>query len=154
MQKLSQESLCFLTSSHNLLYYPTEKRVLMKVLLVDDDTTQLRKYRNIISDLGHEVEAISESVVAWNLLDSEKFDAIVSDVQMPLFSGVELMWAVHYLNLDLPCLLHSSEARHPAGLAWEELDKLHEELPFVTFRLKRFDIEPSYIKEFLDSISK
>ena len=124
----------------------------MKVLLVDDDTTQLRKYRNIISDLGYEVEAISESVVAWNLLDSEKFDAIVSDVQMPIISGLELVQKMHYLDLEVPTLLHSSEPRHSTGHIWVMLEELPLEFPFVTFHLKHFNVVPTYIKDFVEKV--
>jgi len=126
----------------------------MRILLVDDDQTQLRRYRNFIAELGHEVEAISESVVAWHLLDTEKFDAIVSDVQMPLFSGVELVQKMYYLRLEAPTLLHSSEPRHSTGHEWIELTELPEVFSFVSFHLKQFNVEPYYIKEFLEKVEK
>lgn len=124
----------------------------MRILLVDDMPDQVRKYQKVIKELGHEVEATNDSRLAWELLQSETFDAMVSDVQMPIMSGVDLVWSIFYLNLDLPCLLHSSEAQHSNGHEWIDLSTLHEELTFVTFHRKHWNIDPTYISEFLATI--
>ena len=126
----------------------------MRILLVDDISDQVRKYQKVILDLGHDVEAVSDSLLAWELVLTEEFDALVSDVQMPTMSGVELVELIWYLKLDLPCLLHSSEVRYSTGQEWIQLNRLHEKIPFVTFHQKHFNVDPTYIGEFLSSIGK
>ncbi|MEK7462318.1 MAG: response regulator [Patescibacteria group bacterium] len=124
----------------------------MRVLLIDDIPDQVRKYQKVIKDLGHQVEAVDDSRLAEDLLGEEKFDAVISDVQMPYVSGYEIVYRIWAFKLDLPCLLHSSESRYSTGHEWIDLERVHEKFPFVTFHLKRRDVEPYYIKEFLDSL--
>ncbi len=126
----------------------------MRILLVDDDPVQVRKYQKVIRDLGHNIEPIDDSRLAWELLQTEKFDAMVSDVQMPILSGVDLVWLIYCISLDMPCLLHSSEVRHSTGHEWIDLSTLHVQLPFVTFHLKQFNVDPTYIGKFLATIQK
>jgi CheY-like chemotaxis protein len=131
------------------------RRLNMRILLVDDIPDQLRRYRSVIKELGHEVEAVSDSVVAWHLLEQESFDALISDVQMPIFSGVELIGRMFYLEREIPTLLHSSEPRHSTGQEWIDLTEINTKFPFVTFHLKRFNVDStSYIKPFLESVEK
>lgn len=127
----------------------------MKILLVDDIPDQVRRYQKVLKDLGHEVEAVDDSRLAYDLLQTETYDALVSDVQMPVFSGVELIQMMWWLKREIPSLLHSSETRHSTGSEWIDLEKIGEEFSFVTFHQKHFDADPtSYIKPFLESVER
>ena len=126
----------------------------MRILLVDDDLDQVRRYRAVIMALGHDVVAVSEPFVARDLLKEESFDVLVSDVQMPRMSGFELVQRMYYFKQEIPTLLHSSEPRHSTGQMWIDLTTIHEDFNFVTFRQKNFSVEPTYIRDFLETVTQ
>lgn len=127
----------------------------MRILLVDDIPDQVRKYQKVITDLGHEVESVDDSRVAYDLLQTETFDALVTDMQMPVFSGLDLIQMMYYLQCEIPTLLHSSEYKSVWNENWVDLTKITEKFTFVTFHQKTSDIDPtSYIKPFLESVEK
>lgn len=59
------------------------------VLVVDDDPGMLRAMTKVLASEGMQVTALSDPVeVAQKLADSEKrFDVIITDLRMPVFSG-------------------------------------------------------------------
>ena len=64
----------------------------MKVLVVDDMSTMRRIVRNILKQLGvgNVVEAENGSD-ALSKLKADKFDFVVSDWNMPVMAGIELL---------------------------------------------------------------
>ena len=64
----------------------------MRVLVVDDFSTMRRIVRNILRQLGFQnvVEA-DDGTSAWDVLNREKIDFIVSDWNMPQMTGIELL---------------------------------------------------------------
>jgi DNA-binding NtrC family response regulator len=59
------------------------------VLVVDDDPGMLRAMIKVLASEGMQVTGVSDPVaVATKLADSEKrFDVIITDLRMPMFSG-------------------------------------------------------------------
>jgi DNA-binding NtrC family response regulator len=59
------------------------------VLVVDDDPGMLRAMTKVLASEGMQVTSLSDPVaVAKRLADSEKrFDLVITDLRMPLFSG-------------------------------------------------------------------
>ncbi len=75
------------------------------VLLIDDDPTALEFLRDALAATGHRIEAVSESARAATLIESKRFDVIVSDIAMPGLDGLELLRRVRQTDLDLPVVL-------------------------------------------------
>jgi len=86
----------------------------MKILIVDDFATMRRIVKNILSQLGFKnfVEA-DDGSVAWDLLQKEPVDFIVSDWNMPKMSGIELLKKVRSDEKlkDTPFLMVTAEAQ-------------------------------------------
>ena len=86
----------------------------MKVMIVDDFATMRRIVKNILTQLGFKnfVEA-DDGTVAWEILQKEKVDFIVSDWNMPKMSGIELLKKVRADERfkDLPFLMVTAEAQ-------------------------------------------
>ena len=89
---------------------PTE----LKFLIVDDFSTMRRIVRGLLKEMGcNNAEEAEDGAVALKLLQNGKFDFVVSDINMPVMNGFELLAAVKADdNLKhLPVLMVTAEAR-------------------------------------------
>ncbi len=80
-----------------------------RVMVVDDDEAQLFLVRRLLSRNGYQVIAFSDPKAAIEALahGPGQCDVMVTDFNMPGFSGVDLLRAVHALRPDLPMALAS-----------------------------------------------
>ncbi len=60
------------------------------VLIVDDDENVRRTLVQLVSSRGYRVLEASDGDEAWNLLQTEPLDVVISDLQMPNCDGREL----------------------------------------------------------------
>ena len=86
----------------------------MRVLVVDDFSTMRRIIKNILRQLGftNVVEA-DDGTTAWEVLNKDKIDFIVSDWNMPKMTGIELLRKVRSSEefADIPFLMVTAEAQ-------------------------------------------
>lgn len=68
---------------------PAEQEV-AHVLVADDSITTRMLERSILEKNGYRVTVATHGRQAWELLQSNRIDLVVSDVQMPLMDGFEL----------------------------------------------------------------
>ncbi len=61
-----------------------------RVLVVEDSITSRVLLKNVLEGAGYEVTTAINGAEAWKILGKEKFDLIVSDVEMPEMNGFEL----------------------------------------------------------------
>lgn len=86
----------------------------MRVLIVDDFSTMRRIVRNILRQIGlNNVVEADDGTTAWDILNREKIDFIVSDWNMPKMSGIELLRKVRSSEqfADTPFLMVTAEAQ-------------------------------------------
>jgi two-component system, chemotaxis family, chemotaxis protein CheY len=86
----------------------------MKFLIVDDFSTMRRIVRGLLKEIGYNnAEEAEDGAVALNMLKNSKFDFIVSDINMPVMNGFELLGAVKADDSlkHLPVLMVTAEAR-------------------------------------------
>jgi EAL domain-containing protein (putative c-di-GMP-specific phosphodiesterase class I) len=76
-----------------------------RILVVDDDTPLLEAYVDTLSRAGYQVVAAQEARQATEILRTESFDAVLTDIVMPDGSGVDVLRAARERDLDLPVLL-------------------------------------------------
>ncbi|HEX7670598.1 MAG TPA: response regulator [Polyangiaceae bacterium] len=72
------------------------------VLLVDDEEELLRGVQRVLARAGFSVDAVSSGQAAVERLGHKVFDCIVSDINMPGMSGIDLLRAVRERDLDVP----------------------------------------------------
>lgn len=65
-----------------------------RLLIVDDDPDILRMGEKILTQAGHQIATADSALKAMDLLNSSPFDLMVSDANMPLYSGFELIQTV------------------------------------------------------------
>ena len=73
-----------------------------RILVVDDEENMLRLFQKILSRENYAVQTVSSATEALRRIREEKYDLILSDLKMPLVSGMELMEEVKRLHPDLP----------------------------------------------------
>lgn len=86
----------------------------MRVLVVDDSATMRRLIRKILRQLGlvNIVEA-DDGTTAWEVLQKEEIQFIVSDWNMPKKKGIDLLREVRASEkyADVPFLMVTGEAQ-------------------------------------------
>jgi two-component system, chemotaxis family, sensor kinase CheA len=78
-----------------------------KILLVEDSLVIRTQMLRILGGAGYRVTAANDGVEGWEKLQTEKFDLVVSDVEMPRWGGLELTKQIrqHYIYQDIPVVL-------------------------------------------------
>ena len=86
----------------------------LKFLIVDDFSTMRRIVRGLLKEMGYtNADEAEDGNVALHMLKSQKYDFVVSDINMPNMTGFELLKAIK-ADLDLrhlPVLMVTAEAR-------------------------------------------
>lgn len=62
----------------------------LRVLVADDSITTRTLEKNILETAGLEVKIAIDGAEAWQMLNEMEFDAVISDVEMPNMTGLEL----------------------------------------------------------------
>lgn len=80
------------------------------ILLVDDSITTRTMEKNILESAGYRVRVAINGAEAWNILQTNVFDLVVSDVEMPQMNGFELVAKIRAGSRqpDLPVVLVTS----------------------------------------------
>jgi two-component system, chemotaxis family, chemotaxis protein CheY len=89
---------------------PTE----LKFLIVDDFSTMRRIVRGLLKEMGcNNAEEAEDGQVALAMLKNNKFDFVVSDINMPNMNGFQLLQAVKADDAlkHIPVLMVTAEAR-------------------------------------------
>lgn len=83
----------------------------VKILYVDDEWLTVELGRNLLEALGYRVTALTSSLEARRVfLDSPReFDVVITDLSMPMMSGLELAADLVQVRPDLPVILYSGD---------------------------------------------
>ncbi len=94
------------------------------ILVVDDDGDIRRLNTEVLADFGYTVDAAADGAAAWDILQLNHYDLLVTDYNMPKMSGIELIKKLHAARMTLPVVLVSGTiptielSRHP----WLQID--------------------------------
>jgi CheY-like chemotaxis protein len=76
-------------------------------LVVDDDPISLSILRQIVEEVAMTVHSATDGEEAAALLTQNKYDCIISDIEMPRMSGLELLTLAHKLSPATPFVIVS-----------------------------------------------
>jgi two-component system KDP operon response regulator KdpE len=76
-----------------------------KVLIVDDDASIRRALHTTLSALGFEIEEASSGEQAVSFVRTERYDAVLLDINMPGGGGIEACRSLRRLAEGLPILM-------------------------------------------------
>ena len=86
----------------------------LRFLIVDDFSTMRRIVRGLLKEIGYNTaDEAEDGAVALTALKANKFDFVVSDINMPVMNGFELLTAIKADDSlkHLPVLMVTAEAR-------------------------------------------
>ena len=76
-----------------------------RLLFIDDDVAVCDVMRTTLTHRGFEVVCVNSGAAALAALEHEEFDAVVTDLNMPGMSGLELCQRAHASWPNLPIVL-------------------------------------------------
>lgn len=91
----------------------------LRVLLVEDEVSLRQLALKVLSHHGYRVTCAENGEQAWETLQGEDFDLLVTDIQMPKMTGNELVKKVLGSKPELPVLMMSGY--NPEGQVPEEV---------------------------------
>ncbi len=86
------------------------KSTILVVLVVDDDTYVLESVSVLLNKYGYPVITCENAQEAMAKLQESKIDIVLTDIKMPVVSGVELLGEIHKLNPEIPVILMTAYA--------------------------------------------
>ena len=67
------------------------RRVTRRVLVVDDSLTVRELERKLLATRGYDVTIAVDGMDGWNAVRAERFDLVITDIDMPRMDGIELV---------------------------------------------------------------
>jgi two-component system chemotaxis response regulator CheY len=86
----------------------------LKFLIVDDFSTMRRIVRGLLKEMGcNNADEAEDGAAALQMLKAQKFDFVVSDINMPNMNGFDLLKAIKADDTlkHIPVLMVTAEAR-------------------------------------------
>jgi len=76
----------------------------MKLMIVDDEVAIREVVRDIVGDLFVEISEASNGAEALTLIQTKKFDVVISDYHMPKMSGLDLLKHFRERRICIPVI--------------------------------------------------
>jgi DNA-binding NtrC family response regulator len=86
---------------------PAGANLRKRILFVDDEPLIRQLHKEVLSDVGYAVELAENGAVAWDALQADKFDLLITDHEMPKLTGVELLEKLHAAGVYVPTIMVS-----------------------------------------------
>lgn len=92
--------------------------------MAEDDDDIRRLNIEALAGSAYKVDAAEDGAIAWDVLQLNSYDLLVTDYSMPKMTGVELLLKLHAAQMNLPVILASGTIpieklkRHP----WLQID--------------------------------
>jgi len=82
----------------------------VRILIIDDDQTFCQYLAEVVGELGHAVEWVTDGLVGYERCLRRGYDLVICDVRMPLILGTELLAELRRDRPGQPVLLISAFA--------------------------------------------
>jgi DNA-binding NtrC family response regulator len=123
--------------------------MLTQILIVDDQERLLRVLRLGLKELGYEVRTAGNGEAALKEIYSNPPDIVVTDMQMPAMNGIELIYEMERLQIDIPIVVMTAHADVDSAVrSFKHGAKDYIQKPFTTEELHKL------VKELLAKAAK
>jgi CheY-like chemotaxis protein len=86
---------------------PPDASRAQKILVVDDDEDIRLLISSVLTAAGFEVKVVSDGEQAWEGLLHERYDLLVTDLEMPRLPGMRLIEQIREAGMSLPVIIAS-----------------------------------------------
>jgi len=76
-----------------------------RILVVEDDSAIRRVNTEVLIYSGYEVDSAEDGAAAWGALQTNNYDLMITDNEMPKVTGVELIQKIKAAGLELPVIM-------------------------------------------------
>jgi PAS domain S-box-containing protein len=76
-----------------------------RILVVDDEKAVRNLHLELLTGAGYEAIAVTDGALAWDAIQTQHFDLIITDNSMPKVTGVELINKLIAANIRLPVIM-------------------------------------------------
>jgi putative two-component system response regulator len=115
------------------------------ILVVDDDPYVLESVTALLMQCGYNVVPCGNAEEAMVMLQETVVDTVLTDIKMPIITGIELLEIIHNLNPDIPVILMT---------AYAELDIAIEALKKGAFDFIIKPYKPTYLLHCMEKAIK
>lgn len=102
----------------------------MKILLVDDEPFVLDYLKRLLYRHGYDCDGLLDAGEALDRLDKQAYDLVISDIDMPNGSGLDLLAEIRLLLPDLPVILTTGNRDPEYAKRSRKLGASYLEKPF------------------------
>jgi DNA-binding response OmpR family regulator len=78
-----------------------------RILVVDDEPLICQLYTEILIAAGYAVDAVEDGAVAWDAIQLNSYDLLITDHEMPNVTGIELLKKLEANHVVLPVIMVS-----------------------------------------------
>ncbi len=101
-----------------------------KILIVEDDEDLLSTIVEYLEKQGFQVVTALNGVDGFKLIESETYDLVITDIDMPIVSGIGVILAHKKRNPEIPIIAMSGYGNAPLEAAREKGADLILDKPF------------------------
>ncbi|NLH50200.1 MAG: sigma-54-dependent Fis family transcriptional regulator [Myxococcales bacterium] len=87
-----------------------------RILVVDDESSMREFLEIFLTREGYEVTTAPGGKAAMELLDSQPFDLVITDIKMPNVSGMQVLLKAKAVDPNLPVLMITAFASHDTAV--------------------------------------
>jgi len=110
-----------------------------RLLLVEDDLGQCELYHDELVDAGYEVVVVHDGRAALKQVQSQHFDAVILDLNMPGMDGLDAMGKILDQDPKTPIIINTAYTGY----------KEH----FMTWAADAYVVKSSDLSELLDAVA-
>jgi two-component system response regulator YesN len=81
------------------------EKVLLDILIVDDDVEILESLKKSLERIGYNCQIINNAEDALKIYKKRKFDVVLTDIQLPEMNGVELIQHLYHYNKNVKIIV-------------------------------------------------
>jgi CheY-like chemotaxis protein len=85
------------------------------LLYAEDDALVRTLTVHLLSRAGYKVTSVGDGLSAWEALQKNKFDLLITDNDMPNLTGIDLVTKLRRSNVAMPIILASGSAGFFSG---------------------------------------
>ncbi|MCL4156742.1 UNVERIFIED_CONTAM: hypothetical protein GTU68_064125 [Idotea baltica] len=86
----------------------------MRILLVEDDVHLSSTLKSALAELAHTVDYVDNGLSAYNMLNTEEYDAVVLDLDLPKMDGSTVLKKVREEKNIVPILILTANSEVPS----------------------------------------